>query len=69
MRIMKGEGGRVGIYRAFYDVSREILCFQRWKMNTVDPFREVIEFLLGEEKKNGNIRNSEAQHVSRVTIN
>lgn len=51
MRIMKGEGGRVGIYRAFYDVSREILCFQRWKMNTVDPFREVIEFLLGEEKK------------------
>lgn len=48
---MKGEGGRVGIYRAFYDVSREILCFQRWKMNTVDPFREVIEFLLGEEKK------------------
>lgn len=48
---MKGERGRVGIYRAFYDVSREILCFQRWKMNTVDPFREVIEFLLGEEKK------------------
>lgn len=60
------ERERVGIYRAFYGVSREILCFQRWNTD-MDQFRKVIEFLLG--GKNGNIRNVQAQHVSRVTIN